>query len=241
MNVKEHYEKHLGNFYSWMLGDFATRQTEQEDYFLKNCIFPKSNKIALDLGAGNGIQSISLAKLGFSVKAIDFTAQLSREIQSQASGLDIEIITGDFTDSDLYSRFSPELIVCMGDTITHLESADQIDSLLKNMNRLSRTNAVFIVSFRDLTRELTGEQRFIPVKADDSRILTCFLEYFPGYVIVTDMLYERHNGSWIQKISSYRKLRLNTEILRNLFARNNFHLMDMEVINGMNYLIFKKN
>lgn len=240
MNVKDHYENHLGSFYSWMLGDFNARQKEQEEYFTKHCIFPKSNKVALDLGAGNGIQSVSLAKLGFSVKAIDFTNLLTDELVSNAAGLDIEIINGDFTDSIFYLKYSPGLIVCMGDTITHLESTDHIDLLLKSVYRYSENEAVFIVSFRDLTRELIDEQRFIHARSDDNRILTCFLEYFPEYVKVTDILYERQNVEWVQKISCYRKLRLNTEMLRNLFARNNFHLMDVQLIKGMNYLIFRK-
>jgi ubiquinone/menaquinone biosynthesis C-methylase UbiE len=240
MNLKDHYENHLASFYSWMLGDFDVRQKEQEEYFTKNCIFPKSNKVALDLGAGNGIQSVSLAKLGFSVKAIDFSTQLTSEIAQHSNNLDIEIINGDFIDSIHYLKFSPELIICMGDTITHLESIDQIDSLLKNAYRYSENNTLFIVSFRDLTRELIEEQRFIPVRSDENRILTCFLEYFPDFVKVTDILHERQNNEWVQKISCYHKLRLNTEVLRNLFARNNFHLMDVQLIKGMNYLIFKK-
>ena len=240
MNVKDHYENHLGSFYSWMLGDFETRQKEQEDFFTKNCIFPKSNKVAMDLGAGNGIQSVSLAKLGFSVKAIDFTSQLSNEIVNHSAGLDIEVLNGDFTDQVYFLKYAPELMVCMGDTITQLESTDHIDLLLKNASRYSRDNAVFVVSFRDLTRELTDEQRFIPVRSDDNRILTCLLEYFPDFVKVTDILHERINHEWVQKVSCYRKLRLNTEMLRNLFARNNFHLMDVEIIKGMNYLIFRK-
>lgn len=240
MNVKQHYESHLGHFYFWMLGDFEALQKEQEDYFSRNCIFPKSNKIALDLGAGNGIQSVSLAKLGFSVKAIDFSTQLTEELTRHSAGMDIEVIEGDFTDMAHYLKYSPELIVCMGDTITHLESVDQIDSMLKNFCRYSEDNAAFIVSYRDLTRERTDEQRFIPVKADENRILTCFLEYFPEYVRVTDIFHEKQHNTWVQKISSYSKLRLNTETLRNIFARNNFQLMDVEVLKGMNYLIFRK-
>ena len=26
MSVKEHYDNHLGNFYSWMIGDFISKQ-----------------------------------------------------------------------------------------------------------------------------------------------------------------------------------------------------------------------
>ena len=47
------------------------------------------------------------------------------------------------------------------------------------------------------------------VKNDDSRILTCFLEYFPHHVMVHDILYEKQGGKWIQKVGSYPKLRLD--------------------------------
>jgi hypothetical protein len=53
--VKEHYDNHLGHFYSWMLGDFETRRQEQEDFFNRRGIFPGMTKSAIDLGCGNGI------------------------------------------------------------------------------------------------------------------------------------------------------------------------------------------
>ena len=76
MTTKEHYDKHLGNFYSWMTGDFESTQKEFLDFLYEHGLFPSSTKIALDLGAGHGIQSIPLARLGFQVKAVDFNQQL---------------------------------------------------------------------------------------------------------------------------------------------------------------------
>lgn len=240
MNVKDHYENHLGNFYSWMLGDFNLRQEEQEVYFRKNNIVPQSGKIALDLGAGNGIQSVSLANLGFEVKALDFNSQLNLEMKQRSEGLNIDVISCDFTDEFVLAKFKPELVTCMGDTITHLESTEQISQLVTQVNKYSEVDVLFIVSFRDLTKELMDEQRFIPVKADDNRILTCFLEYFPDYVKVTDLLYENEAGKWKQKVSCYKKLRLGTDLLRNIFACNNFNLINLEIVKGMTYLIFQK-
>lgn len=76
MTAKEHYESHLGNFYSWMAGDFTEKQQEQQNFFTAHSILPRLNMIAFDLGAGHGLQSVSLANLGFSVTAIDFNTQL---------------------------------------------------------------------------------------------------------------------------------------------------------------------
>jgi hypothetical protein len=49
------------------------------------------------------------------------------------------------------------------------------------------------------------------VRADADRILTCFLEYAEHEVTVHDVLNERDQDRWRQKISSYRKLRLAPE------------------------------
>ena len=66
----------------------------------------------------------------------------------------------------------------------------------------------FIATFRDYTAPLAGDARFIPVRADENRILTCFLEYGDDHVDVHDLLYERQGSVWQFKVSGYRKLRL---------------------------------
>src|SRR6185437_337795 len=126
MSVKEHYDHHLGYFYSWMVGDFSEKQKEQETYFNSNNIHPASSKVAIDLGAGHGLQSISLAKLGFNVVAVDFNKQLLHELERRGKNFNITIVEGDIKQILLYSSYIPELIVCMGDTITHLHSEDEI-------------------------------------------------------------------------------------------------------------------
>ena len=71
---------------------------------------------------------------------------------------------------------------------------------------------VFAATFRDYaTSNLEGERRFILVRADADRILTCFLEYGDHQVMVNDLLHEKADGQWRQTISSYPKLRLAPE------------------------------
>lgn len=240
MNAKDHYDQHLGNFYSWMLGDFDEKQAEQEIFFLRNGIKPVSKKVAFDLGAGNGLQTISLAKMGFAVKAIDFNSQLLNELTSRKSNLNIEIINDDILGHLQRTPHQAELVICMGDTITHLESLDQVKLLVQEMSSHLEPRGKIVLSFRDLTKELEGEERFIPVKNDDSRILICFLEYFPHHVMVHDILYEKQGGKWIQKVGSYPKLRLDVTLLTDLLQKNDIQVLKSEIINRMIYLICEK-
>jgi SAM-dependent methyltransferase len=217
MTVEEHYANHLGDFYSWTVGDFVSKQAEQKTLFESLKIFPSGNRIAIDLGCGHGLQSVSLAQLGYEVKAIDFNPQLIGELRINASGLPIEIFQDDILHLSNYADPYPELIVCMGDTITHLNSKEEILGLITDCYSALAKGGKLVLSFRDYSNELTDTHRFIPVKSDDCRILTCFLEYFPETVRVTDLLHEKSTAGWIQKTSSYQKVRLSeTDIIRML-------------------------
>jgi hypothetical protein len=77
-----------------------------------------------------------------------------------------------------------------------------------------RPGGVFAATFRDyVSRELKGDERFILVRRDEERVLTCFLEYGPDHVVVHDLLTERSDQQWAQSVSSYAKLRLAPEWL----------------------------
>src|SRR5690242_13201151 len=95
MTAKEHYDNHLANFYEWMAGDFETKEKEQRDFFERNGIKPLQNKMAIDLGSGHGLQSISLAKLGFQVTAIDFNQQLLESLRARGKELEIQTFQRD--------------------------------------------------------------------------------------------------------------------------------------------------
>jgi 2-polyprenyl-3-methyl-5-hydroxy-6-metoxy-1,4-benzoquinol methylase len=206
--AETHYQKLLGPVYSWMLGDldaaFARSTAEIEALPL-----PAARGVALDLGAGLGLHALPLAQRGFEVVAIDNSAVLLDELRSRRGSLAIAIHHADLLE---FRRLLPkqvQVIVCMGDTLTHLPALSSVESLLVEVAAALPCGGVFAATFRDyVSLELRGEQRFILVRADDARILTCFLEYQDNQVLVHDLLQEKENGRWRQAISSYPKLRL---------------------------------
>ena len=100
-SVKQHYETHLQDFYAWMIGDFQTKLQSQISFFENHDILPKRNKVALDLGAGHGIQSVALAKLGFEVTAVDFNLKLLDELKQNAGDVLIHRIEDDIKNKYL--------------------------------------------------------------------------------------------------------------------------------------------
>ncbi len=212
--VMDHYTRHLGPVYTWMVGDIgaAFGRADQE---LKALSLPSPSggdavgAAAVDLGAGFGLHAIPLARQGFSVVAIDSYAPLLEELKARAGSLAIRTVRGDLLDFRRHVPAAP-VILCMGDTLTHLPSQDSVAALFREVAAALTPGGIFAATFRDyVTAPLKGDSRFIPVRADDERILTCFLEYADTTVTVHDLLHQRENGAWKLTASSYPKLRLS--------------------------------
>jgi SAM-dependent methyltransferase len=242
MSTQAHYENHLARFYSWMFGNFADKAEEQKAFFSKHEITPQTNGIAIDLGAGSGFQSIPLTQLGFEVTAIDFSQVLIEELQKHAEErhLKVHTVIDDLLRFPQYLKEAPELILCMGDTLTHLPSWETVQDLIAKAYLHLAKGGHFILSYRDLSHELQGVDRFIPVKNDNDMILTCYLEYEPDYVKVFDILHEKQEGQWQQKISFYHKLKIPLEKLMEELKKVGFQLEATETQRGMHYLIAVK-
>jgi hypothetical protein len=80
----------------------------------------------------------------------------------------------------------------MGDTITHLDTKDAVETLIRLVFDALTPGGKFVVSYRDLSTETTGLDRFIPVDADERKVMTCFLEFDRSdTVLVHDLVYSR--------------------------------------------------
>ena len=242
MEVKAHYDTHLAAFYSWMVGDFAVAQGLMRTYFAAHDVRPRDSGLALDLGAGTGLQTLALIQLGFHVLAVDFNAPLLAELRQRAQGLPVTAHEGDLLDFRRHlSTEAPELIVCMGDTLTHLPSVEAVAALLADCYHASVPGGRLVLSFRPLEQELHDTHRFIPVRSDADRIHTCLLEYFPTVVRVTDLLHERTvSGEWTQKASSYHKLRLSEAEVVELLAQAQWRVTSQETQRGLTYLLAER-
>ena len=177
-DVGDHYQRLLADCYSWMFGDFDAR-AERERAFLDQhgLRAPASGAFAVDLGAGSGHQSVALARLGWRVRAIDTSAGLLAELRERAAGLDVVAIRDDLTHFARHLDGPAGAIVCMGDTLTHLGSFGDVQRLLREVHRVLGPGGTFVIAMRDYTKELRGEDRFIPVRADERTVFSCFLEY----------------------------------------------------------------
>lgn len=213
--VTEHYDTHLGPIYAWMLGDWDNALANARTELLEMGLGPVESGVAVDLGAGLGLHTIPLVELGYSVLALDTCVELLDELEERAVEGDIRPIVGDLTAFPQYVSEPVDAILCMGDTLTHLPSHEAVDNLFQNVKAVLAPQGKFLATFRDyVSAPLEGTGRFIPVRSDAERILTCFLEYQEDIVMVHDILHFREGTECKLKISAYPKLRLDPTMVR---------------------------
>lgn len=241
MSVQQHYDNHLGHFYSWMLGDFETKAKEAEALFHQWGIKPHQSGTALELGAGNGIHTVALCRLAFHVTAIDFSLPLLEELKHHTQGMQVEVIQADMREAKKYVKGHPELIICCGDTLTHLNDKAEASSLLTDLCHLLERGGQLLLTFRDYSQTPDGNRLIIPVKSDENRILTCIMDYFPEHVLVTDLLHEKTTKGWEQKVSTYSKVRLKPDWVIQQLEKCGMNINLNQVINRMNTVLVTKN
>jgi 2-polyprenyl-3-methyl-5-hydroxy-6-metoxy-1,4-benzoquinol methylase len=210
--VDDHYADHLGPVYTWMIGDMDAAFFRSDAELDALPLPSKVGGTAVDLGAGFGLHALPLARRGFRVIAMDSYDPLLKELESRKGSLPIRTVRADLLAFREHIDEPIDVIVCMGDTLTHLPNFSCVESLFGDVAASLSPGGLFAATFRDyVSAPLQGDARFILVRSDAERILTCFLEYADTTVTVHDLLHQREGGAWRLRASSYPKLRLPPE------------------------------
>jgi 2-polyprenyl-3-methyl-5-hydroxy-6-metoxy-1,4-benzoquinol methylase len=240
-SVENHYAHHLGPIYTWMMGDidaaFARSAAELEALPLPE----KRGATALDLGAGIGLHALPLARRGYAVTAIDSCETLLEELTARSGGLSIRAVHADLLEFRAHLNTPLDVILCMGDTLTHVSSHARVESLLEDVALSLGAGGLFAATFRDYSAApLHDDARFILVRSDADRILTCFLEYGDTSVTVRDLLHQREHGAWQLRVSSYCKLRLAPDWITERLRRLGMSTRRDAIAGGMTRIIARK-
>lgn len=239
--TKEHYDRFLAEQYAWMAGGFTVNVEKNRAFFAGQGIHPSGTGQAIDLGAGCGFVTVPLIGAGFFVTAVDFCKPLLDELQQQAASQRVLTVAGNILDFPLWAGRGPELIVCMGDTLTHLPDTDTVIRLIRQCHAELVPGGRLILALRDYSHEEEGSIVVIPVQRDADRIFLCRLEYRADHVDVKDVSYSRESGSWERSAGEYRKLRIAPAFLERELERAGFRIEENPVGEGHITIIAKKD
>jgi len=130
--------------------------------FLNRFTFNR-NKI-LDIAAGSGNQALELAMAGHQVTAIDLDEVMIKTIKQKASArkLQLDAYALDMKNIETLDK-SFDMIMCIGNSIVHLDSIDDISLTLKKIYHLLSKNGALIVQTVNYDRILQHNITELPV------------------------------------------------------------------------------
>jgi len=210
--VTTHYEALLASRYTWMMGGLDGCVSAARALLDGVGLTDEGHGTVLDLGGGAGYHARVLASRGFSVVAVDTSETLLKELAEVCAGLSVTAIQADLMDESKYAERGPfVLILCVGDTLTHLSSKKDVDRLIRSAARLLVPGGALLLQFREQERELTPQESVFTMRSERDRIMQCVLHFEPDRVWVTDTVHEWNGQVWITTKSTYPKLRLSTD------------------------------
>ncbi len=234
---KTHYDQFLAPVYSWISGDMQLLVEEERQYFEKVLKNIKPGMKAMDLGAGHGVHSFALAKLGFHVEAVDNCGPIMESIKANKGSYNIRL---NVKDMRTHRPLAPcDVITCMGDTLAHLNSMEELAAFAAHVHPILKPTGLFVVSFRDFSADVKGTTRGVLVRADENRIFDCIMVFGANAIDVVDCIHEKTSTGWTLRTSGYRKLRLTTEEVVKLFKTKGLTVASQETTKGIIRLSFR--
>jgi SAM-dependent methyltransferase len=210
--VETHYKTVLSARYTWMLGGLDQCLRSARELLASLGLPDPRGGALLDLGCGPGYHARILAESGSRVVAVDNSPELLRELEEVCAGLPVSLVQAEIADVARYATQGPySAALCLGDTLTHLDSLDTVAGLFGEWCRLLVPGGMLVLEFREQPRDLHGQDAVLTTRAERDRIMQCVLHFEPDRVWITDIVHEWSEGRWEVRKSTYPKLRLRAD------------------------------
>ncbi|MCY6370732.1 class I SAM-dependent methyltransferase [Clostridium ganghwense] len=122
----------------------------------------KNSKI-IDLACGTGIYSIALGELGHEVTGIDLDEKMIEKAKYKKGDLNIDFIRYDMTKiKDKFEESKYNRIFCIGNSLVHLNTKEEIKSLINDMYGLLNSNGSIVIQTINYDRILKNNIKSLP-------------------------------------------------------------------------------
>ena len=252
--VTTHYDALLATRYTWMMGGLDGCLSSARALLDAVGLTDEGQGAVLDLGAGAGYHARVLAGRGFSVTAVDTSEALLKELGEVCAGFPVKTVQSDLLDEARFAELGPfMLILCVGDTLTHLSSFKDAERLIRMAARLLAPGGALLLQFREQPRELLPQESVITMRCERDRIMQCVLHFeacaaasaaagvAAERVWVTDIVHEWNGQAWLTTKSTYPKLRLSTDALLEVATSAGLNIRFNETLTRQRVLVLTRS
>jgi len=141
-------------------------------------------KKALDIGCGTGSFTLALARGGVATTGIDLSSSMiaAAKANGLAYGLDIDFINSGMEQMlrNINKKF--DLIMCMGNTLPHLLTQKDLNSMLDACRKLLNPGGHLVLNLLNYDRILDSKERIIGITKSENHEFIRFNDFEEPYV-----------------------------------------------------------
>ena len=192
----------------------------------------KDNNIVLDAGCGTGTMSIMLAQKGFDVIGVDLSLEMLTQAQQKASeaNQNILFLLQDLSSLDLYGTVGG--IVCLRDTLNHLEP-NKLNHAIERLTLFLEPGGTLVFDINTIYkhREILAGNTFTYESNDSMVIWRNAYDAAHGRVeLIVDVFSRNSDGTYTRSCDDFFEYNIDEKILLKTLERCNMELV--EIIDG---------
>lgn len=188
----------------------------------------------LDVACGSGMHIIALAKQGFITSGVDLSPKMIEKAaeNARAAGVKVNFRESSFGNlqADLLDQpeFPYDMITCLGNSLPHLLSTEQIQTTLWDMANCLNPGGYLLFQNRNFDAVLELQERWIQPQSrregENEWIFLRFYDFDHDGLLTFNIMRLVRNGedSWQQRISSTRLYPLKRDVLTGLLEDSGF-------------------
>lgn len=170
----------------------------------------------LDTAAGTGMHAIAFCDWGYHVVAADISGSMIAKARENAGTRKIRFVQAGFTDEEAVDGMF-DAITCLGNSLPHVLSDDELERSLSSMYRLLLPGGVLIIHNNNYDGILAKRERFMPLaqaRRDGSDYLFLrFFDFQDGLLTFNVVTLWKRSGQWHMTTDSTTHRALTRDLL----------------------------
>jgi glycine/sarcosine N-methyltransferase len=161
---------------------------------------------AIDAGAGTGLHSIILSKLGFDVTAVDVSEKMIRRLESNARqfNANVRTVVSDFRDLPQALDRSFDAVFCLGNSIVHMYPDSNVLHALRGFRKMLRDGGVLILQLLNYYKILKEQRKIQNIREDDGVTYIRMYEFHGDHILFNIIKHRRSDSGIDHSVQSVR-------------------------------------
>lgn len=198
---------------------------KRESPFYKKLFIENNIETILDCACGTGQHVILFRKMGYKVKGSDISPSMIRKAKTNLKNLDLKIPIkiSDFRNLTKVWNEKFDAVICVGNSLPHLFSNDDILKALGEMSKLLNEKGILILGQRNFEKLVKFQTRFFPISFRDDEIFFYVLDYFPKKIVFNVIDLEINTKKFTVYSTEYNPLK--KDVLVNFLEKTGFTIV----------------